>query len=106
MLRRENLDYKKALSHLYTLASATHSEVKYQNKKVAEKIEHLEETLGLAYPHKARKSKATSSELEDINRKMEKLKKFMAHAGNFVDLSSEMNVAAGSANAVMDMGLQ
>lgn len=106
LVRSENVEFKRVLSHLYTLALATHFEVKAQNSYVAEKIEHLEETKGLCYPHKAQKTKAASSKLADLGRKMDKLKQFMAHAGNFVDLSSEKNGVADSEGVVMNIGLQ
>lgn len=104
MVCGENIEFKKVISRLYNFATASHSEVKAQNICVAEQIEHLEETLGLTYPCKAQKLKVTGSELKDINRKMEKLQKFKATTGNFVDLSTEKNMAADSVGTAMDVG--
>lgn len=71
-------------------------------------MEHLEETLGLYYPHKVWKSPkvdVSSNKIEELDMKMDKLKRFMAQSSNFIDLGNYINGMAESEGAIMDIGL-
>lgn len=88
IIRNENLDFKRAISHLYTLAHSTHLEVKNNNRKFDELFDLLKDSLGALNLHKANSKhhpEDISSKLEVIGKLLAKNKEDPVHSGKLKD---------------------
>lgn len=57
LVRNENLELKRDMTQLFSLAQATHMEVMHHNNKMAERVSNLEESMGAMHTHEARKGR-------------------------------------------------
>lgn len=74
LIKNENLDFKRAISHLYTLAHSTHLEVKSNNKKIDDLFDLLKDPPGSLHLHKD----IRKNHPEDISSKMDAIGKLLA----------------------------
>lgn len=83
----ENMDIKRALTRLYTLAEATHTEVKTHNKNLEDRVNALTAAMP---PNPLMKPllEAPSNSTGNLGKKMDNFGSTLANSGVFFGLNS------------------